>query len=118
MTLDEFFQGDEEALRLFEAVRKAVDRCGPPQISVTKGQVAFKRKRGFAWAWRPGMYLKGKRPPLVLSVGLRRRDLSPRWKQVVEPYPGRFIHHLELNSEKQIDDEVHAWLSEAWELAG
>ena len=54
----------------------------------------------------------------MLSVGLERRDESPRWKQVVEVRPGRFMHHLELRSADEIDDEVRAWLREAWELAG
>jgi hypothetical protein len=53
----------------------------------------------------------------VLTVGLRRRDGSPRWKQIVEPYPGRFTHHLELRSPGEVDAEVEAWLREAWGLA-
>ena len=46
------------------------------------------------------------------------RDHSPRWKQVVEPAPGRFTHHLELRSVDEVDDEVGGWLREAWEAAG
>jgi hypothetical protein len=56
-------------------------------------------------------------PPLVLSVSLRRRDGSPRWKKVVEPRPGHFTHHLELRSPKELDDEVPSRLSEAWREA-
>jgi hypothetical protein len=114
---EQFFEGDEAGMRLFEAVRQAVDACGPSDINVSKSQIAFRRKKGFAWAWRPGMYLRGKRPPLVLTIGLHRRDPSPRWKQVVEPYPGRFIHHLELYSERDLDEEMQAVLAEAWALA-
>jgi hypothetical protein len=66
----------------------------------------------------PGKVLRGDTLPLVLTILFRERDPSPRWKQVVEPYPGRFTHHLELNEVSDIDDEVVAWLRKAWELAG
>jgi hypothetical protein len=36
---------------------------------------------------------------------------------VVEPYPGRFIHHLELYATSDIDNEVRKWLQEAWTAA-
>jgi len=84
---------------------------------VTKSQVAFRRRRAFAWAWMPGAYLRGQVAPLVLTLSFRRREPSPRWKEVVESYPGRFAHHLELRSTAEIDDEVRAWLQEAWAAA-
>jgi hypothetical protein len=65
----------------------------------------------------PGQYLQRASPPLVLSVFLRRRDASPRWKEVVEPARGRFTHHLELNALADLDDEVRTWLREAWDVA-
>jgi hypothetical protein len=51
-------------------------------------------------------------------LGLRHRDESPRWKEVSEPSRGRFVHHLELRSIDDVDDEVEAWLREAWEASG
>ena len=54
---------------------------------------------------------------LVLTIFLRRRDASPRWKEIVEPVAGRFTHHLELNDTADIDEEVRDWLREAWEAA-
>jgi Domain of unknown function (DUF5655) len=112
--------GQEEARQIFEAVLGAVEAIGtaPATVRVTKSQVAFRRRRAFAWAWMPGAYLRGKHAPLVLTVGLRRRDPSPRCKEVVEPAPGRFTHHLELRSPAEIDGEVCAWLQEAWAAEG
>ena len=117
MTLDEYFAGQPDSRLIFDALRSAVDALGPVQIRVTKSQVAFRRQRAFAWAWMPGMYLRGKHAPLVLTLSLRRRDPSPRWKEIVEPAPGRFTHHLELRSTADIDDEVRSWLQEAWAAA-
>ena len=118
MTVDEFLTGQSDSRRIFDALHAAVDAIGPVEVRVTKSQVAFRRRRAFAFAWRPGAYLRGQVAPLVLTLALRRRDPSPRWKEVVEPYPGRFTHHLELRSPTEIDDEVRAWLEEAWAAAG
>ena len=117
MTLDEFFDGQVESRRIFEILRRAVDAIGPAELRVTKSQVAFRRRKAFAWAWMPGSYLRGKHAPLVLTLSLQDRNSSPRWKEIVEPAPGRFTHHLELYATADIDDEVRTWLQEAWSAA-
>jgi hypothetical protein len=115
--LDAFFAGRPASLALFEVVRAAVDAAGPAEIRVGRSQVAFRRRVGFACAWIPGRYLRSD-VPLVLTVGLRRRDPSPRWKEVVQPRPGRFTHHLELRDAGEVDAAVRAWIAEAWAGAG
>jgi hypothetical protein len=117
VTLTAFFRGRNEARAIFEAVREAAAAIGRFDVRCTKSQVAFRRRVGFAYVWLPDMYLDRADVPLVLTIGLRRRDGSPRWKQIVEPAPGRFTHHLELRSPDEVDDEVVAWLREAWEIA-
>ena len=117
MTLDEFFSGRDESRQLFEVVRTAVDEIGPAEVRVTKSQVAFWRRKAFAWAWMPAQYLRRKTAPLVLTLGFRYRNASPRWKTIVEPRPGRFTHHLELYATTEVDDEVRQWLRDAWEAA-
>lgn len=114
MTLDEFFDGYEPSRAIFNALRKSVDAIGPAEMGVGKSQIAFRRRVAFAWAWVPDRYLRGGHAPLVLSVSLRRHDASPRWKEVVEPSPGRFMHHLELRDVGEIDGEVCQWLAEAY----
>jgi hypothetical protein len=116
-TLDEFFAGYEASRPLFEALREAIEELGPAELRVTKSQIAFYRRKAFAWAWIPDQYLRGKHAPLVLTLGFRYRDSSPRWKEIVEPYPGRFTHHLEIYSASDIDAEVLSWLRIAWEAA-
>lgn len=93
MTLDEFFAGRPGSRAIFDALRAAVDALGNASVGVSKSQA-----RG---------------APLVLTLGFRARDPSPRWKEIVEPAPGRFTHHLELWSADDIDDEVVEWLRRA-----
>jgi len=117
MTVDEFFSGKVLPEKLFQAVRAEVEAIGGASIRVTKSQIAFRRRRAFAWVWMPGRYLRGRTAPLVLTLALPWRDGSPRWKEIVEPAPGRFTHHLELNDTADIDEEVRGWLRAAWEAA-
>jgi hypothetical protein len=118
MGLDAFFDGFPESRQLFDALRKEVDSLGEVELRVTRSQVALRRAKNFAWAWIPEKSLRRKAAPLVLSFGFRHRDPSPRWKEIVEPYRGRFTHHLELYSTKDIDKEVFGWLQAAWDAAG
>lgn len=117
MTEDEFFAGASLPQTLFALVRRTIDAIGPASISITKSQIAFRRRRAFAWVWRPDQYLRGHHAPLVLSLSLPWHDQSPRWKEVVEPARGRFMHHLEIYSPDEIDREVSTWLRQAWEAA-
>ncbi len=118
ITLEEFFAGRDPVSRdLYEALRGEIESLGDVGIRITKSQVAFGRRVAFAWAWMPGKYVRGDVAPLVLTVDLHRRDKSSRWKEIVEPRPGRFTHHLELRSTTQLDDEVRKWLREAWDGA-
>jgi hypothetical protein len=114
MTLDEYFNGNNVSREIFGYLRDMIVSIGPVEMVVQQSQVAFRRNKAFAFAWMPGKYLGGRGAPLVLTVSLRRRDMSPRWKKVVEPAPGRFTHHMELHSRDDIDDQVCGWLKEAW----
>jgi hypothetical protein len=111
------FEGDPEGVALLERVRDLVAVIGPAELQVTRTQVAFRRRTGFAYAWRPGRWLRGPRPPLVLSIVLDRPDDDARWKEVAHPTARRWIHHLEVRSPDELDGQVAAWLREAYDRA-
>lgn len=117
-SIDAYFEGHPASRELFDAVASRIAELADTTLQASKSQVAFRRQRAFAWVWRPDDYLHGHHAPLVLSLDLPRRDNSPRWKEVVEPRPGRFMHHLELRAPAEVDDQVAAWLAEAWAAAG
>ena len=116
--LEQFFTGHEASRQLFDALCRVIDTIGPAELRVTKSQIAFRRRVVFAWAWLPARYLRGHAAPLVLTLSFRHRDASLRWKEIVEPAPGRFTHHLELYAATDIDDEVRGWLRSTWGAAG
>ncbi len=112
----DFFDGFPDGLALYEAVQRTVDAIGEAAVRVTKSQIAFRRRRGFAYVWRPGQYVTSD-APAVLSIALPYEVASARWKSVVHPSAGVWMHHLELYESAQIDDEVRRWLTEAYAAA-
>lgn len=65
MTLDEYFDGNEESRRLFDCLLDRIESMGPVEMVVQQSQAAFRRNKAFAYAWMPGKYLPGKGAPLV-----------------------------------------------------
>ena len=115
---ERFFEGDEEGLAILLAVVAAVHRLGPAETRVGRSQVSFRRRRGFAYIWRPSRYLGKSTVPAVLSLALPRRLRSRRFKQVVNPSRGVWMHHLEVPSATSIDGQVLRWLRQAYDEAG
>jgi hypothetical protein len=116
-TPEEFFAGHPDALEAFTRVRAIMDRLGWYEVRISKSQAAFWRKRGFAYVWMPGQYLKKPKAEVVLSIVLGRRDESTRFKEVAHPAPSNWIHHLEIRHLGDLDEEVVEWLREAAEHA-
>jgi hypothetical protein len=116
--IDAFFAGRPVARDAFRRVRSVLEAAGGCTVRVSRSQVAFRRRRGFAYLWRPGQYLRSPSAEVVLSIALGRRDPSPRWKEVAHPAGGHWMHHLEVHDPAEIDAEVEDWLREAAERAG
>ena len=115
--VEDFFAGHPDGRAVAAAVASAVDALGHAEVRVSRSQVAFRRRTGFAYLWRPGQYLSSE-VPAVLSIALPRELASDRWKEVVHPATGTWMHHLELRGPREVDDEVREWLAEAYAAAG
>jgi hypothetical protein len=101
-TPEQVFSNSPEGLRICGAVGRALSGAVPATVHTTISQVAFRNRRGFA----------------VLSIALPRRLESSRFKEVVHPSPGVWMHHLELHAVEDVDEEVACWLEEAFAAAG
>lgn len=114
---EDLFDGFPETLAVCREIQQVVSEIGEAVVSTTKSQVSFRRRRGFAYVWRPGQYVANE-VPAVLSLALPREVSSDRFKSVVHPSTNVWMHHLEIRETGQIDDEVRGWLNEAHESAG
>jgi hypothetical protein len=106
---EEFFAGSPTGLAICRAVQLAVEGLGGSEMRVSRSQVAFRRRRGFAYVWRPDRYVRSD-VPAVLSLAADQPISSERFKEVVHPSPRVWMHHLELRDPAEVDGEVAEWL--------
>ena len=116
-TPEEFFAGHELGLAAFEKLSDSLRAIGPFEVRVSRSQVALRRRRGFAYLWLPGQYLKKPTAEVVLTIALGRAVESPRFKEVAHPSSAEWMHHLEIHALSDLDEEVETWLREAAERA-
>jgi Domain of unknown function (DUF5655) len=110
VTPEEFLAQQPVGLAAYRWIVAQRDELGLADVRVGRSQVAFWRRHAFAYLWLPGQYLARHDADVVLSLALRHEIPSRRWKEVVEPVPGRWTHHLELHDTSDLDEEVRRWL--------
>lgn len=110
-----FFDGHPLELALYQLLYHRMCAAFPQgRVKVQKSQISFYQRRLFAAASLP-IRRKKTWPErcLVVTAGLNRRLDSPRVAAAVEPYPGRWTHHILLTAPEEIDDALLDWLEEA-----
>jgi hypothetical protein len=119
VTPEEFFAGTDSGVAAFHWVQSVLADGGfDYTVRTSKSQVAFGRRRGFAYLWLPGRYLRRPNVDVVLSLALSRELTSGRFKETSRSAPAIWMHHFEIHSIAELDDEIAAWLREAAEAAG
>jgi hypothetical protein len=118
VTPEEFLGESSTGRAVFAALEELLAGLPDVEVRTTRSQIAFRRRRGFAYLWLPGMYLRQPRTEVVLSIATDREIRSPRFAEVVHPAPGTWQHHLDVRDTRDLDDEVARWLREAYERAG
>lgn len=111
-----FFDRKPEALPLYETFeQKVFSEVDGVKVKVQKTQIAFSNRHNFAFVSflpvrkakdRPAVYI-------VVTFGLGYHLESPRIDAAVEPYPGRFTHHVLVSGTGEIDEELMGWVKEA-----
>lgn len=114
-----FFDGKPLELGLYEALFARMEADFPQaSVKVQKSQISFYERHLFAAASLP-IRRKKSWPEhcLVVTVGLNHKLDSSRVAAAVEPYPGRWTHHILLTAPEEIDGELMGWLEEARDFA-
>lgn len=115
-----FFDRKPQAISLYSAFRtRLFEELDGVNIRVQKTQITFSNRRVFAAvSFLPARRVKDRPDPYItITLGLNRREGSARIDQAVEPYPGRWTHHLVIGSVEEIDDELMGWTREAYDFA-
>lgn len=111
-----FFNDHMDALPMYERLESLILAQIPDvKIKVSKTQISFSNKRGFAFvSFNPCRKAK-ERPAVWMTVtfGLDDQKLSPRIDVATEPYPNRWTHHVMVGSTEEIDEELMGWIREA-----
>lgn len=110
-----FFHDRPELIPLYAAFDEALEaRLGALEPRIQKTQITYAAPRVFACVSLPRK--KGEAGILV-SLGLGRREGSPRVSVAVEPYPGRWTNHIPIRTPEEIDAELMSWVEEAYQFA-
>lgn len=114
-TIEDFFEGRPGSLGLFNAVREYIESLGPVKIEVMKTQVSFGARTKFAWVWLP-QAITGNRPESSITVTFSadHRIEDEQIAESVEPRPGHWTHHVVVEEESGINEELRGWLRDAY----
>ena len=115
-----FFNEHPRAIPLYEAFEaRLLSELEGVMIQPQKSQITLKNRRVFgAVSFLPARKAKDRPDPYItITLGLNRRESSPRIDQASEPYPGRWTHHLVIGSVEEIDDQLMTWVHEAYDFA-
>jgi hypothetical protein len=106
--LEAHFHDRPEARKLFDAYRAAIEQEGPVRLSVAKTRIGFITRMTFAAVMPRKSFLR-------THFLLRRRAESRRFTRV-DYLPPYWVHVLKISDVTAIDEEVRAWLREAYRL--
>ena len=115
-----FFSGHMDAMELYLALEDAVYDAFPNvNRRVQKTQITFYNRHVFACVSFARVKRKTELPDgyLLLTLSLPAPLDSPRIAVKVEPYPGRWTHHIVLSRLSELDEELFSWIGQSYAFA-
>lgn len=112
-----FFREKPIALALYAALaEKLFAQLPDTGMRVQKTQITFTNPRVFACVSFAKVRKAKDRPKeyIVVTLGLGKQVQAARIAAAAEPYPGRWTHHILIERADEIDDELMAWLRQAY----
>ena len=111
-----FFSEHMDALPLYQRLEALIlEQIPDVRIKVSKTQIGFFNKRGFAFvSFNPCRRAKD-RPETWVTVTFVRafRVDDPRIDVATEPYPNRWTHHVTVSRAEDMDGQLLGWIREA-----
>ena len=100
---------DPEVLAIFERLVELAERNGPVTVLPEKTRIAFQVRMSFAAFALRRRWVDG-------HVVLARRLEHPRFRRVETFSPRNHLHQFRLERLQDVDEEVAAWLAEAYQV--
>jgi hypothetical protein len=98
-----------EVVAIYRRLEALVTSLGPVRVLPEGTRIAFQVRMSFAAA-------SLRRRWVDAHVVLARRLESPRFRRIESVSPRNHVHHVRLASPAEVDEEVAAWLAEAYEV--
>jgi hypothetical protein len=98
---------DPEVVAVFRRLVELAEANGPVTVLPEKTRIAFQARMSFAAVTLRRRWLDG-------HVVLARRLEDPRFRRVDSLSPRNHVHHFRLARLDEVDDQVAAWLAEAY----
>jgi hypothetical protein len=109
-SLDAHLAGrDPELVAIFWRLVQLAERNGPVTVLPEKTRVAFQVRMSFAAVTPRRRWVDG-------HVVLARRLEHPRFRRIDSISPRNHVHHFRMARLDEVDDEVAAWLAEAYRV--
>ena len=109
--LDEIYTGAKAAQRpIHERLMAAIEGFGDFEIAPKKGYVSLRRKRQFA--------MLGPATNTRFEVGLNVKGLPAHERLLEQPAGSMCNYKIRLNDASEADDELIAWIRQAYNNAG
>lgn len=109
-SLDTPFAGKPAAVRkLFDRIRDRIEELGPVTLVPYRDRIGFMVRVRFAIAVPKTRWVD-------LSLWLRSRSESPRFRRVETLNPEAHVHLLRLTEPNELDHEVLTWLRDAYRV--
>src|SRR6267154_2175630 len=106
--LESHFEGKPPEVRaIYDAVLKAIRRCGPVTVLPEKTRIAFQVRMSFGQLTTRSKWVDG-------HVVLARKFEHARFRKIETISPRNHVHHFRLMSVADVDDEVESWLAKAY----
>jgi Domain of unknown function (DUF5655) len=100
---------DPQVVAIFRRLVELAERNGPVTVLAEKTRIAFQVRMSFAAFSLRRRWVDG-------HVVLARRLEHPRFRRVESFSPRNHVHHLRLATLEEADEEVAAWLAEAYRV--
>jgi Domain of unknown function (DUF5655) len=100
---------DPQVVATFRRLVELAERNGPVTVLAEKTRIAFQVRMSFAAFTLRRRWVDG-------HVVLARRLEHPRFRRVESFSPRNHVHHFRLAAPEEADQEVAAWLAEAYRV--